>query len=265
VLRCSRPIAEGFFGAERALREGFLVGDTLILAYPRERDSARMESHAYRIAGLVTTGVHELDERIVILGYQNAIELTGIEWPREIGFLPTEEHDTQSLCADLAQLCVPLRVASWETLNPTLASALALEYAAMGAILILICILAALSISALMLVFVREQRPMIAVLRSYGIPSITIVRALTGVGFLLVFLSGLVGTLIGAFIAYCIDRYELISLPDVYYISHLPAHVTLYLVIGVVGVVCFVGLFATYIPVRRAYLIQPAAILREEF
>lgn len=251
-------------GSERALREGLAVGDTIILAYPREHDSARIANAQCRIVGLVTTGIHELDERIVLMDHRDAVVLTGMEWPREIGFLPADGQDTASLCSDLGALCAPLRVASWETLNPTLASALALEYAAMGAILLLICILAALSISALMLVFVREQRPMIAVLRAYGIPSTTIVRALTGVGFLLVLVSGFIGALVGAGLAYCIDHYQLISLPDIYYISHLPAHVTFSLVAGVVGVVCCVGFFATYIPVRRAYLIQPALILREE-
>lgn len=251
-------------GAERAAREGLAVGDTIVLAYPREENSARITSMRYRIAGFVETGIRELDERIVLMHYRDAVALTGIEWPREIGFLPINEKDSAALCRDLADLCAPLRVASWQTLNPTLASALALEYAAMAAILILICILAALSISALMLVFVREQRPMIAVLRAYGTPAATIVRALTGVGFLLVFMSGLMGACMGALIAYCIDHYQLIVLPDVYYISYLPAPVSLALIVSVIGIVCGVGFFATYIPVRRAYRIQPVTILREE-
>jgi lipoprotein-releasing system permease protein len=251
-------------GAERALSEGISVGDTLSLAYPHEQDSTQMNRIRCRVVGIVTTGIQELDERIVLMHYRDATLFTGTDWPRELGFIPAHPDENAVLCSDLAVLCAPLRVVSWESLNPTLASALALEHAAMGAILFLICILAALSISALMVVFVREQRPIIALMRAYGIPASTIVRALVGVGFSLVVASGCVGMILGSVVAYSMDRYQLISLPSLYYISHVPALVTVPLVYGVIAVVCVVGFLATYIPVRRAYYVEPASILREE-
>jgi lipoprotein-releasing system permease protein len=157
-----------------------------------------------------------------------------------------------------------LHVASWQSLYPALASALALEYLAMAAILTLMYGLSALTIAALMLIIVREQRPLIAMLAACGVERACLVRAIMLVGLTLVTVSGAVGIAGGAGLAYVIDRYRLIPLPDVYYATHLPAEVTLSLVGATFAMIVIVGCIATYIPARRAYQVSCAAVLREK-
>lgn len=253
-------------GARRLASENTSIGDTVTLAYPDEEGGKdALKTIECSVIGTVNTGLYELDERLVLMHHELLSELPSIEWPHELGIVPRDLSDAESLCRACEAVSAPLRAASWQSLYPSLAAALTLEYTAMGAILLLMCGLAALTIAALMLVVVREQRPLIAMLAACGVAREIIVRALTLVGVMLVVVSGGIGVAFGAGIAFALDYYALIPLPDVYYAAHLPATITPLLLIVTMGMITLVGWCATYIPARRAYHISCAAVLREEF
>ena len=78
----------------------------------------------------------------------------------------------------------------------------------------------------------------------------------------------LIGSLFGLIAAYIVgfflDRYPLITLPDAYYVTHLPIHMTWSIVVIVAMITLILGFLATWIPVSRIGTITIAKVLRME-
>ena len=129
----------------------------------------------------------------------------------------------------------------------------------------LIIAVAALNIIASLVLLVMEKTRDIAILKTMGASSrsVMIIFLLQGV------IIGVIGTIVGAALGVAVsevlDRYRVISIPsDVYQVTYLPFRVLPFdLVAVIIGavVVCF---FATLYPSRQAARLDPAQALRYE-
>ena len=152
---------------------------------------------------------------------------------------------------------------TWVDLNRSLYSALWLEKMAIAITIGLIVMVAALNIVASLVLLVMEKSPDIAILKTMGASSrsIMIIFMLQGL------VIGTVGTAIGAAggygLATILDRYRLIRVPiDVYQIAYVPfvlQPLDLAVVIVSAVVICFV---ATIYPSRQAAALEPVEALR---
>jgi ABC-type lipoprotein release transport system permease subunit len=61
-----------------------------------------------------------------------------------------------------------------------------------------------------------------------------------------------------------LEKYPIIELPDVYYVSHLPARMNAEIFVIVFLVTMLLGFLATWLPSRQAKQIKIAQVLRQE-
>ena len=150
-------------------------------------------------------------------------------------------------------------------MNRSLYSALWLEKIAMGIGIGLIVMVAALNIVASLVLLVMEKTRDIAILKTMGASSRSIMLIFLAQGMIIGLVGTVMGATLGAVISYLLDRYRVISIPsDVYQVTYLPFKLMPWdLAVVVLGavVVCFV---ATLYPSRQAARLDPAQALRYE-
>ncbi len=153
----------------------------------------------------------------------------------------------------------------WAEMNGTLFSALSLEKIAISLTIGLIVMVAALNIVASLILLVMEKNRDIAILKTMGAGA----KSVTAIFMMQGLIIGAIGTSVGATagyaLAYLLDRYKLIKVPqDVYQVSYVPFNVLprelVFVVAGAI-LVCFV---ATIYPSRQAARLDPAQALRYE-
>ena len=77
-------------------------------------------------------------------------------------------------------------------------------------------------------------------------------------------MASIVGLALACVASFVLDHYQLISLPDVYYTTHLPSHMEWYMPPFVFAVVMLISVLATWIPTRQIASINIADVLRFE-
>ena len=129
----------------------------------------------------------------------------------------------------------------------------------------LIVMVAALNIVASLVLLVMEKTRDIAILKTMGASSRSIMLIFLAQGMIIGLVGTVMGATLGTVISYLLDRYRVISIPsDVYQVTYLPFKLMPWdLAVVVLGavVVCFV---ATLYPSRQAARLDPAQALRYE-
>ena len=164
-----------------------------------------------------------------------------------------------------------VKVLSWRDLNPTLVSALEIERAVMFFILLLIVLVAAFNIISGQILLVRDKTKGIAILRTMGMQSGSILRVFLLSGGMV----GVVGTLVGAGLGLLIANNLAgwanslsINMEDsalraqLYYLSSLDAVVVPLHAFLIVGLSLMVTILATLYPAWRAARLDPVEVLR---
>ncbi|MBM4325296.1 MAG: FtsX-like permease family protein, partial [Deltaproteobacteria bacterium] len=167
----------------------------------------------------------------------------------------------------------PFWTKDWMEMNRNLFSALRLEKVIMFIIVVLIVLVAAFNIISTLIMVVMEKNKDIAILKSMGAPSRSILRIFIIEGGVI----GVVGTVLGAIaglaIAFNLEKiidfletsFGFKILPrDVYYIDKFPSQVNPLDVSLIVITAILISLLATLYPSWRASKLDPAEALRYE-
>jgi lipoprotein-releasing system permease protein len=153
----------------------------------------------------------------------------------------------------------------WMQMNKNFFSALKLEKAVMFIILVLIILVAAFNIISTLIMMVMEKTKDIAILKSMGATSRSIMRIFMINGLII----GVVGTVLGiaggSVLCFLLKHYEFVKLPsDVYYISTLPVRVEILDVALIALSAIAVSFLATVYPSFQASKLDPATAIRYE-
>jgi lipoprotein-releasing system permease protein len=132
-------------------------------------------------------------------------------------------------------------------------------------ILIMIVLVGALNIISSLVMLVMEKTRDIAILRTMGASSRSIMRIFIYQGLFV----GLVGTALGIFsgsiLCHLLARYKFIKLPpDVYYITTLPVRMEWFDIVLIAVAAVVISFLATILPSRQASRINPVEALRYE-
>jgi len=167
----------------------------------------------------------------------------------------------------------PYVVRSWEDLFGSFLSALRLEKLGLFIVLGIIVLVAAFNIATTLIMVVMEKHKDIAILRSMGATSRSIMKIFVLEGFIIGILGTLGGTLFGLFLAKnadaiikWIERVFQVKIFDqsVYGMETFPSVVYAADVVAVVIVAMTISLIATIYPAWRASKMDPAEALRYE-
>jgi lipoprotein-releasing system permease protein len=121
-----------------------------------------------------------------------------------------------------------------------------------------------MNILALLFMQITNKRADIALLKTIGMSNSAITTIFIYMGLGITLCASICGIICATILSFCIDHYKLFPLPDAYYVSHVPAHMTLYIPFLVLLIVCTMSLCATIIPTRQLRKTSISTILRFE-
>lgn len=257
-----------FIGQALAEQLHCIVGDSLILYYPENTKITHrvvLEEKKVTVGALFKTGIQDFDEHVIIASCDFARSL----YPTAVSQVSIKLKDSckqarghEAVVIESLKKRLGLEVISWKELYPSLVSALTLEKYAMLFILALVALVASLNIMALLFMYTTQKRTDIAILKSMGMSDLSLMSIFMLVSGFITSAATFCGLLIAALIVYILNRYPFIELPDVYYVSHLPASLEPSMVFAVSALALLVSLAAGYIPARKIKSMAVARILK---
>jgi len=220
-----------------------------------------------RVSGVFATGMYEYDATMGFISLMTARTLAGMEsgvHGIEIRVDDVEQADIVAK-AVRAQLGPGFSVRDWMEINKNLFAALKLEKLGIFIALDLIILVAALNIISALIMVVMEKKRDIAILRSMGATTRSIMQIFFYQGMLIGISGTLLGSAGGLTLCALLKRYPIIELPqNVYPMSTMPIKVVP-LEVATIALSAFViTMAATLYPSWKAAKIRPAEALSYE-
>lgn len=254
-------------GSQAAASLQVTVGDTVHLIYiaeqPNNNRSINLEKKATVIGGIFKTGIDEIDSGLAFCSaklYNEMFCPIGVD---QINIKIAPNIDETRLTKKLHDR-FGLDVYSWKDLYPALVSALKLEKYVMFIILALITLVASMNMISLLFMQIIQKRGDIAILKTMGMPTSMINAIFFIMGMSITCIASLSGLVVAWAIGLIVQKYPLITLPDVYYVTHLPIHLDLKVFFIIFVVIMLISIVATWLPIRKIKTIQIAQVLRFE-
>jgi lipoprotein-releasing system permease protein len=220
------------------------------------------------VGGIFSTGMYEYDSSIGFVSLDTARRLVGIDGNgvQSLELRVKDVDKADAVAAAVRQRIGPsYLIRDWKQANQNLFAALKLEKIGIFIALALIILVASLNIISTLVMVVMEKNKDIAVLKSMGAKTGSIMRIFFYQGAVI----GVTGTLfgVGAGLGLCslLKRYKIIELPsNVYPMSTLPVKVVPDDVTVVAIVAVLITLLATLYPSWKASTVRPADALTYE-
>lgn len=265
-------------GRELSVSIGAGLGDEVSVISPTGGTSGisgvpRMAK--FKVVGIFQFGMYEYDASLAFMSVKNSQKffqmgdvVTGVELKIE------DIYSADEVSEDLhSVLGSSYYTRTWIDMNRNLFSALKLEKTAMFIILSLIIIVAALNIISTLIMVVMEKGKDIAILKSLGATSGSIMKIFMLEGIVIGFVGTMLGTFFGVVVA--INLGDIVTAienkfnfkvlpPEVYYLDRLPSEVDPMAVTLIALVSLSISFLATLYPSWQASKNDPVDGLRYE-
>jgi len=253
-------------GHKMALTNHLSVGDTITLLVPeptgKRRISLRKEKAV--VGGVFKVGLEEYDNNFAFTSLTFIEQLFGnLKGVDQISLALSDKNE-EAMLPSLREQLPGITVSSWKDLYPALVSSLKLEKYVMFFILALIVLVASMNMISLLFMQIQNKRRDIAIFKAMGMSHKNITSLFLKLGMLLTISASIVGLSLAAFAGFILENYPFIQLPDVYYVSHLPARMEWHLFLIVFVCTLLLGLCATWLPIRKVRTINVTQVLRSE-
>ncbi len=256
-------------GTDLASQLRLQVGDDVTLVTPEGTLSPMgliPRSRRLHVVGVFKLGLYELDSSFAFISLATAERIFNADRPALIELKVADLYQAPAIANQIPeQLGRQYITEDWSDMNRSLFSALWLEKMAISITIGLIVAVAALNIIASLVLLVMEKSRDIAILKTMGASSRSIMFIFMAQGLIIGLVGTCAGSVLGLSLSYICDRYQLIRVPtDVYQISHVPFRVLpldFTIVVLAAIVICF---FATIYPSRQAAKLDPVQALRFE-
>lgn len=259
-----------------ALRVG--VGDSLTLVSPRGAATpfgTAPRIKPYKVAAIFEMGMSEYDRTMIFMPLAEAQRyFSKGNTVDVVEVLVADPEQVTATVAAMKALAIPsLHFTDWRQRNESFFTVLEVERNMMFIILSVIIVVAAFNIISGLIMLVKDKGREIGILRTMGATQGAIMRIflITGASI------GVVGTLTGALLAviFCWKIDEIRRLvawltstnlfnPEVYYLTQLPADVSLHTTGVIVLMALCLSVLATLYPSWRAARLDPVDALRYE-
>lgn len=260
-------------GHKTAEHYGLHVGDTLTLLIPEPggRSKIFLNKKQVVVSGVFSVGLEEYDNNLAFtsLDYfktlydDKGVDNISLKVKKERKFFSA--YDSEVMVQQALKMRFPhLVINSWKELYPALVASLKLEKYVMFFILALITLVACMNMISLLFMQIQQKRRDIAIFRAMGMSRKTIQSIFIRLGVFITFWSAALGLGLAAGVGFLLERYPFIELPDVYYVSHLPARMDAEIFLVVFIATMLLGFLATWLPARRSRHLNIAQVLRQE-
>lgn len=197
------------------------------------------------VSQLFTSGIDEFDHSVVFCTLATFKKLFPETDISEIGIKLKPGVDANKAITELKKR-FKLELFSWQELYPALLDALKLERWAMFLILMLVAGITSITIVALLMMYIFHQKTTFAVFIAMGMRMRQLRLIVTLIGVAITFVATLIGILLAAGISFILEHYKLIALPDIYYIGHVPAQMSITTVVLVICLMNGVSLITSW-------------------
>jgi len=221
----------------------------------------------FRVVGLFDSGMYDYDASFAYVSIESAQRL--LKLGQAVHGIEVKVDDIYGVgkisSALLERLGSAYWTQDWMQMNKNFFSALKLEKAVMFIILVLIILVAAFNIISTLIMMVMEKNKDIAILKSMGASSKSIMRIFMLDGLVIGVTGTVLGIMGGSVLCFLLKRYQFVKLPsDVYYISTLPVRVQVLDVALIALSAIAISFLATLYPSYQASRLDPAAAIRYE-
>jgi lipoprotein-releasing system permease protein len=257
-------------GEDLARKLGASVGDTVTMVNPLGEETPIgivPKMRKFEVVGLFDAGMYDYNTTFVYIALPDAQKF--FDMPGRVSGIQArvdEIYQADKIAASIqSAVGYPYYTRNWMEMNKNFFSALLLEKIGMSLILVVIIIVASFNIIGTLTMIVMEKNREIAILKSMGAPSASIMKIFMFAGLTI----GAVGTALGTIIGYgavmLIIKTDLITLPkDVYQVSHLPLSTSSLDVLLVSLTALGISFLATLYPSWQAAKQDPVEVLRYE-
>ncbi len=275
-----------FIGDKTASLYNLHVGDevNLMIPEPTSKHKLFFNKHKFVVGGIFKIGLDEYDSNIAFchmdrmnkLFNENGVDQITVKLhPHEKNGLWTEikfkiknffttNAEETTVIRKLQKRLPQLQINSWKDLYPALVSSLKLEKYVMFFILALITLVASMNMISLLFMQIQQKRRDIAIFKAMGMSDNCIRSIFLHLGVCITLSASTLGLGLAALAGYLLEKYPFIELPDVYYVSYLPARMDPEIFLVVFLATMLLGFLATWIPSRRSKQIEIAQVLRQE-
>lgn len=218
------------------------------------------------VAGIFKSGMHEYDGNLAYMALgdvQDFLEIGDVAHGIEVAVTRNQLDNADIIGGAIREKLGSGTIAKdWMAMNHNLFAAFKLEKIGMFICLALIILVAALNIISALVMVVMEKATDIAILKSMGATSASIMKIFFFQGLVIAVTGTFLGVLGGLGLCELLSRYQFIELPsNVYPMNTLPIKV-LPLDVTIVGICSIViTLLATLYPSWKASKVQPAEVL----
>lgn len=218
------------------------------------------------VSGIFKSGMQEYDNNLAYMALtdvQEFLEIGDVAHGIEVVVKDKQLDNADKIARDIREKLGPGTIAKdWMAMNHNLFAAFKLEKIGMFICLALIILVAALNIISALVMVVMEKATDIAILKSMGATSRSIMKIFFFQGLFIAVTGTILGLLGGLGLCELLSRYQFIDLPsNVYPMNTLPIKV-LPMDVTIVGLCSIViTLTATLYPSWKASKVRPAEVL----
>ena len=264
-------------GSEAARKLKVMPGDTITLVAPQATGAAAgflPRLKRFTVTGIFSAGMHEFDSGLALVHMDDALLLFDRRGPAGLRLKTADVMQAPRIGREAVHaLAGQYEVIDWTTRHATFFRALKTEKRVMTVILMLIIAVAAFNVIATLMMVVTDKQGDIAVLRTLGAGSRSIMKIFIIHGTVIGLAGIVLGVLGGVWLAENINPIitaleEFLNVrfmsPDVYYISELPSDLRWQDVAVTAALAFLLAVAGTIYPAWRAAQVQPATVLRYE-
>ena len=265
-------------GKELAKNLGLFLGDTVDVISPMGNITPfgmMPKMRHFHVSGIFNTGMFEYDSTLAYVSLSEAQNFLALgDVVTGIQLKVRDVYRTGELAQTInRELGPPFHARDWMQMNKNILFALKTEKSVMFIILTLIVLVAAFGIASTLFMVVMEKTRDIAILKSMGATSRSIMRIFVFEGVIIGVLGTAIGVLSGLLVALNlgpivdlvqkVTGFELFS-KDIYYLDHFPSQVIPSDVLLISVTAVLISFAATLYPSWAASRLSPAEALRYE-
>lgn len=265
-------------GKELAKNLGLFLGDTVDVISPMGNITPlgmMPKLNRFRITGIFNTGMFEYDSTLAYVSLKEAQQFLDLgDVVTGVQLKVRDVYKADQLAQKInRELSPPYHARDWMQMNKNILFALKTEKSVMFIILTLIVLVAAFGIASTLFMVVMEKTRDIAILKSMGATSRSIMRIFVFEGVIIGVLGTAIGVLGGLLVALNMESivtavqkvtgFELFS-KDIYYLDHFPSQVIPSDVVLISITAVLISFAATLYPSWAASRMAPAEALRYE-
>ena len=248
-------------GKELAEKADLKVGDEAEIVLPTNRNEFAPKTSKVIVSDIFSTGIYDYDSTWIYLSLENLARIAQRkDLSPSVLSVSVKDIYRANETADLLRQTLPkdYKIIDWQQANQPLFAALSLEKKVALAIILLIIFIAALNITTTLALLVNERRLDIAILRTCGAKTKSLVKLFLFEGIFLG-VSGIVfGVFFGLSICLLGNYFRIISLPnEVYALNFVPLKTNFNDIISVVACAFVLVLLSTIYPAWQAAKIKP--------